>query len=232
MGHGEKIHPLPADDESLVRYIEKRERNYAATSADSALLSKQNRDGVRAAVESAQYPVDESPEVGLGRKQLSALMASAISTLTKQEQMVLKMRYVGDKTLEQAASVLDVQPQTIRNIEARAIRKLGISPQADAMRAFAEENNSTAIPEKLTIKVPDRGERVLTDVSKEYFETEVMKMFDKEKKTSRQIADELGCKQIFVKYALNEKLRERYRAQKAEAAERRHKAKIPGRMEQ
>ena len=240
MNEGERLNPSQAElDEKLIGYIKRREKYRTNASLENGtderavfkLLSTQNRDRVRAGNEKAKYPVDESPEQHLERKQFAKMVRSMIEALPNQERQVLLLRYYDDRAPEEVGKLLDVNADTVRRIAARAIKRLRLPSCAGHIRPFVEENNATAIPEKLMIKVLDRGERVLTEVSKEYFETEVMKIFDEKITTPGKIADELGCNPLFVSYAINRIVSERARNARSGAEPAQTPNKNPDKIE-
>jgi RNA polymerase sigma factor (sigma-70 family) len=56
--------------------------------------------------------------------QTKALVSKAVSTLTQREQKVLRMRFGDDLTLDECANRLDVTRERVRQIEAKALRKM------------------------------------------------------------------------------------------------------------
>lgn len=60
----------------------------------------------------------------LEQAQTKALLAKAIATLKPREQEVLRMRFEDDLTLDECANRLDVTPGRVRQIEAKALRKM------------------------------------------------------------------------------------------------------------
>ena len=82
-----------------------------------------------------------------------------------------------------------------------------------------KKQKNTGIPERLSIKTQEGGVSVPFDVSREAFETIVMKMFDSEvgmpREIANKIAKKLACEQLFVEYALNKGLAERARSAKS-----------------
>lgn len=56
--------------------------------------------------------------------QTKALVSKAVSTLTPKEQEVIRMRFEDDITLDECANRLDVTRERVRQIEAKALRKL------------------------------------------------------------------------------------------------------------
>jgi len=60
----------------------------------------------------------------LEQEQTKALIAQALSTLTPREQLVIKMRFEDELTLQECAKRLSVTQGRIRQIEHKALRKL------------------------------------------------------------------------------------------------------------
>jgi RNA polymerase sigma factor (sigma-70 family) len=58
------------------------------------------------------------------RAQTKALVSRVVSTLTEREQEVIRMRFEDDLTLDECANRLGVTRERVRQIEAKAIRKL------------------------------------------------------------------------------------------------------------
>jgi RNA polymerase primary sigma factor len=65
-----------------------------------------------------------------------------LATLTPREEKVLRMRFgIGEKsdhTLEEVGQDFDVTRERIRQIEAKALRKLGHSSRSKGLKAFME----------------------------------------------------------------------------------------------
>jgi RNA polymerase sigma factor (sigma-70 family) len=64
------------------------------------------------------------------RVQTKALVSKAVSTLTKREQEVIQMRFENDLTFDECASRLGVTSERVRQIYAKALRKLRHPKQA------------------------------------------------------------------------------------------------------
>lgn len=80
--------------------------------------------------------------------QTKALVSKAISTLTPREQEVLRMRFEDDLTLEECATRLDVTRDRVRQIEAKALRKMRhptrVGMFVDAVDGISEKDRSSA----------------------------------------------------------------------------------------
>ena len=65
-----------------------------------------------------------------------------LATLTPREEKVVRMRYgIGEKsdhTLEEVGQVFDVTRERIRQIEAKALRKLGHPSRSQRLKAFTK----------------------------------------------------------------------------------------------
>ena len=65
-----------------------------------------------------------------------------MSNLTKREAQVIRMRFgIGmntDHTLEEIAKQLRISPERVRQIEAKALRKLRGSKTIDKLKSFAD----------------------------------------------------------------------------------------------
>jgi RNA polymerase sigma factor (sigma-70 family) len=65
-----------------------------------------------------------SPEGELEEKETQKIIGELVHGLTKREETVIKMRFWDDKTLEQVAESMEVTRERVRQIEAKALRKL------------------------------------------------------------------------------------------------------------
>ena len=70
-------------------------------------------------------------------------METPLSTLTAREAKVLRMRFGihmnQDHTLEEVGKQFDVTRERIRQIEAKALRKLRHPSRADSLRSFLDD---------------------------------------------------------------------------------------------
>jgi RNA polymerase primary sigma factor len=77
------------------------------------------------------------------RSNLRETAARALSGLTPREERILRMRFgIGmnrDHTLEEVGRTFNVTRERIRQIEAKALKKLQAGTQARALRGFLEE---------------------------------------------------------------------------------------------
>ena len=68
--------------------------------------------------------VNENPEEFLLRDEKLKGLKEALETLTPREECVLECRYLDEKTLEETGEILGVSVERIRQIEAKALRRL------------------------------------------------------------------------------------------------------------
>lgn len=104
-------------------------------------------------------PVDSATTEGLREA-----MRGVLETLTLREAKVLRMRFGidmnTDHTLEEVGKQFDVTRERIRQIEAKALRKLRHPSRSERMQSFLDEctdaeNSSTALYEKKRKKIAD-----------------------------------------------------------------------------
>jgi RNA polymerase primary sigma factor len=69
-------------------------------------------------------PSPESPDSALEAARLSPLLMGMVRRLKPQQQTVIALRYGGDMTLEEIASVLRLTRERIRQVESKALRTL------------------------------------------------------------------------------------------------------------
>ena len=60
----------------------------------------------------------------LEQEEIKALVSRVVATLAPNEQEVIKLRFDDDLTFEECAKKLDVTPERVRQVEAKALRKL------------------------------------------------------------------------------------------------------------
>jgi len=96
-----------------------------------------------------------APEVGQGDVQsdMSRLVADAFETISPKEAKVLRFRYWHDLTLDEIGQIFDLTRERIRQIEARALRKLRHPSRSEALRPFVDE-----CPKALRADEDERGE--------------------------------------------------------------------------
>jgi RNA polymerase sigma factor (sigma-70 family) len=85
----------------------------------------------------------EGPDAAHDRAELREQVQRALAGLRPREAEVLRLRFGLDggdeRTLEQAGVVLDVQKERVRQLEARALRRLRHPSRADGLRDFLPE---------------------------------------------------------------------------------------------
>ncbi|MFZ3071836.1 MAG: sigma-70 family RNA polymerase sigma factor, partial [Thermodesulfobacteriota bacterium] len=83
-----------------------------------------------------------SPSDNAIERDLSAQTGLALESLSEREKKVLKMRFgIGERqdyTLEEVGKVLGVTRERVRQIEAKAIRRLRHPTRAKLLKAFCE----------------------------------------------------------------------------------------------
>jgi RNA polymerase primary sigma factor len=83
-----------------------------------------------------------APSEAVVQLNLSEQTRRVLSTLTPREEKVLKMRFgideKADHTLEEVGQNFDVTRERIRQIEAKALRKLRHPSRSKKLRAFVE----------------------------------------------------------------------------------------------
>jgi len=88
-----------------------------------------------------------SPQDAVINLNLSEQTRKVLSTLTPREEKVLRMRFgIGEKsdhTLEEVGKDFDVTRERIRQIEAKALRKLRHPSRSKKLKAFVDGNNDT-----------------------------------------------------------------------------------------
>ena len=84
-------------------------------------------------------PIDARPRISAYRKRRK----KCLSTLTPREAKVLRMRFGinmnTDHTLEEVGKQFDVTRERIRQIEAKALRKLRHPSRSEQLRSFLED---------------------------------------------------------------------------------------------
>ncbi len=85
--------------------------------------------------ESANSDAYETPEQSLQKNELLEALANAVSSLKKNEQMVLSLYYQKDLKMKDIASVLGVSAPRVSQVHAKAIQKLKI-----LMAHYLEDN--------------------------------------------------------------------------------------------
>ena len=81
-----------------------------------------------------------SPQDEYQKKQASEVLKSVVATLTEREQQVLSMHHEQEMTLEEIGKAFELSKERVRQIEAKALRKLRHSSRADVIKKAYEEN--------------------------------------------------------------------------------------------
>ena len=71
--------------------------------------------------------------------ELSACLDDALSTLTPREAKVISMRFYEDKTLEDVGCELFLTRESVRLVEAKALRRLRHPSRSKVLRAFVDD---------------------------------------------------------------------------------------------
>jgi RNA polymerase sigma factor (sigma-70 family) len=82
-------------------------------------------------------PVPCDAEQALCLKQRRHQVWQAVAMLTDRERRVLELRFVNEETLDETAAVIGVARERIRQIEAKALRKLRHPARARLVKEFA-----------------------------------------------------------------------------------------------
>ena len=96
----------------------------------------------------------ERTERKIDLDRLKNVIRANMKDLLSTETAVLNMRYWKDLTLEQTAQALGLTPERVRQIEAKALRKLRHLSKSDQLKPFVRENASGYIPTKRQAKDP------------------------------------------------------------------------------
>ena len=103
--------------------------------------------------EPLNIPADDELEqleanIDLGR--LRAALKSTMSSLTPVERSVLTQRFFNDMSLAQVAHLMSLTPERIRQIEAKALRKMRHPVRADHLAPFVNPNIAPPQPASVT----------------------------------------------------------------------------------
>ena len=80
--------------------------------------------------------LSESPEIEFDKKQLSETVEDCLNSLTKRERKVLKMRYWKGMSYDEIKKEFDVTRERIRQIDAKAHRKLQYPTRLKKLKKF------------------------------------------------------------------------------------------------
>ena len=142
----------------------------------------------------------EKAEQNIDRERLKAAIRASMSSLTSNETAVLNMRFWKDLTLAQAAKALNTSPERIRQIEAKALRKLRHESRSDRLEPFVKESASGYIPTKKQARDPRYSMALTVDIKPGQLGKEANKLKLKtDKQGHPQVANPNG---LFEKLAL------------------------------
>ena len=83
----------------------------------------------------------ETPEELVGKSELAVVVNTVLDRLTFRERQILNMRYKQDMTLEEVAVVHNVSRERVRQMEAKAIRKLREPKRGAELRTLLDSFN-------------------------------------------------------------------------------------------
>lgn len=119
----------------------------------------------------------DSPDTAAEKSELKSLIQTKLKTLTGRERDVLVSRFLKGMTLEQTAKLLGVGRERIRQIEAKALRKMRHPDRSADLRAYFDESQTLARP-----KMPGAGMTPDTpkDVAKKTKKLDLFKTLEEE----------------------------------------------------
>jgi RNA polymerase sigma factor (sigma-70 family) len=94
----------------------------------------------------------EKLEATIDLNRLRAALKSTMSSLTPVERSVLTQRFFNDMSLAQVARLMSLTPERIRQIEAKALRKMRHPVRADHLAPFVDPN--IAPPQPASVAAP------------------------------------------------------------------------------
>ena len=124
----------------------------------------------------------ETPEELTSKGELSKAVNDILGTLTTREQKILEMRYKQDMTLEEVAEAYNVTRERVRQIEAKALRKLRDPKRADSLRPFCD---SWGIDDMPSVEVEWKHDPELREVTQ--YEKLDRYEFDSEARTFNRV---------------------------------------------
>jgi RNA polymerase sigma factor (sigma-70 family) len=150
----------------------------------------------------------ERAEQNIDKERLKDAIRASMSSLTSNETAVLNMRFWKDLTLAQTAKALNMSAGRIRQIEAKALRKLRHESRSDRLEPFVKEGASGYIPTKAQAKDPRYSMALTVDIKPGQVGKEANKL---KLKTDKQ-----GHPQIAQANGLFENLMSEYKKYKAD----------------
>jgi RNA polymerase primary sigma factor len=118
-----------------------------------------------AQLEGSVYEESEKPEEVLNKKELKAELEKVLGTLTPRETKVLQLRFgldgCGEHTLEEIGDMLDIGKERVRQIEAKALRKMRDPSRSKAFKDHVEDlmSEDTYKPVWMTEELEDEDSR-------------------------------------------------------------------------
>ena len=118
-----------------------------------------------AQLEGSVYEESEKPEEVLNKKELKAELEKVLGTLTPRETKVLQLRFgldgCGEHTLEEIGDMLDIGKERVRQIEAKALRKMRDPSRSKAFKGHVEDlmSEDTYKPVWMTEELEDEDSR-------------------------------------------------------------------------
>jgi RNA polymerase sigma factor (sigma-70 family) len=106
----------------------------------------------------------ERAEQNIDKERLKDAIRASMSSLTSRETAVLNMRFWKDLTLAQTAKALNSSAERIRQIEAKALRKLRHESRSDRLEPFVKEGASGYIPTRAQAKDPRYSMALTVDI--------------------------------------------------------------------
>ena len=109
----------------------------------------------------------EKLEATIDLDRLRAALKSTMSSLTPVERSVLTQRFFNDMSLAQVAHLMSLTPERIRQIEAKALRKMRHPVRADHLAPFVNPNIAPPQPASVTapaaaVKTQPKSNPVIT----------------------------------------------------------------------
>ena len=94
---------------------------------------------------------------GVNKEQLEKAVEDSLGTLQKREELVLRARFglkpfTQDHTLEQVGNAMDIGPERVRQIEARALRKLKHPSRSRKLRGFMDEARTDPMDKEVQVR--------------------------------------------------------------------------------
>jgi len=98
--------------------------------------------------EQQSYELDSSD---LENRQAQALIGRALESLTPQEQKVIDLRFYSGLTLLETGAVMDVSPERVRQLEAKALRKMRHPKRAEGLIDCLDDREAEEVRDRLNV---------------------------------------------------------------------------------